>query len=608
MAVKVLDPLLAGNEVARRRFCREARAAASVSHDNLVAVHQVDDDDNGLPYLVMQLVVGESLDQRLRRVGKMTPGEVARLGQQAAAGLAAAHAGGLIHRDIKPGNILIEEGTDRVKLTDFGLARAAEDVKLTRTGYVAGTPLYMAPEQARGEPVDARADLFSLGGVLYEAATGRPPFDGTTPLAVLRRVADETQPPLKGVVPDTPQWLSDVIDRLLAKEPADRFQTAQEVADIFATELARSQVFAEQAAGPCGKSRSVYALRRPQLCWRDVFGKTLLFTGGGVVGGLLTWLLLAPSPVEVPPTLVGPVTPPAPDPGPAPRVTVPGTGGPVWALAFSPKGDAVVAGAEDGSVRLFHPRAGKVFKTLPRLGGNVWVVDVSADGEDLLAVSDNGEVRGYSMATFNPGRLYAAEAVVKAAAFAPDGRTLATGDRSGSVRVWDRYTGIQAADFDHKATVHALAFGPGGKRLATAGSDGVVRVWRVDDPKATPVSLDQHQGPVYAVAFSPDADDPRVATAGWDGTVRVWDPRNGVLKQTLKGHAGDVWGVSFGDGGKVVASAGADGTVRVWDAATGAERQVFRGDRPFHAVRFGPDGTTLAAGSRDGTVRVWDVE
>ena len=255
VAVKVLDPLLAGNEVARRRFCREARAAASVSHDNLVAVHQVDDDDNGLPYLVMQLVVGESLDQRLRRVGKMTPGEVARLGQQAAAGLAAAHAGGLIHRDIKPGNILIEEGTDRVKLTDFGLARAAEDVKLTRTGYVAGTPLYMAPEQARGEPVDARADLFSLGGVLYEAATGRPPFDGTTPLAVLRRVADETQPPLKGVVPDTPQWLSDVIDRLLAKEPADRFQTAQEVADIFATELARSQVFAEQAAGPCGKSR-----------------------------------------------------------------------------------------------------------------------------------------------------------------------------------------------------------------------------------------------------------------------------------------------------------------------------------------------------------------
>ncbi|MBX9584286.1 MAG: serine/threonine protein kinase [Gemmataceae bacterium] len=607
VAVKVLDPQLANNQVAKQRFCREARAAAAVTHDNLVAVHQVDDDDSGLPYLVMQLVVGESLDQRLKRAGRMTPGEVARLGQQAAAGLSAAHAGGLIHRDIKPGNILIEAGTDRVKLTDFGLARAAEDVKLTRTGYVAGTPLYMAPEQARGEEIDARADLFSLGSVLYEAATGKPPFDGTTPLAVLRRVADETQPPLKQVVPDTPQWLSDVIDRLLAKDPAHRFQTAQEVADIFATELARSQVFAEQAAGPCGKSRSVYALRRPGICWREVLGKALLFVGGGIIGGLATWLLVHEPPAEVasPPAASAPVPP---DPGPAPRVVVPGTGGPVWAVAFGPKGDAVVAGAEDGSIRLFHPESGKVFKTLPRLGGNVWAVDVSADGEDLLAVSDNGEVRGYSMATFNPGRLYAVEAVVKAAAFSPDGRFLATGDRSGSVRVWDRFTGIPAADFDHKGTVHALAFGPGGQRLATAGSDGVVRVWDLTAPKDKPVELAQHEGPVYGVAFSPDGAEPRVATAGWDGTVRVWDPRNGVLKHTLRGHSGDVWGVSFGHGGAVVASAGADGTVRVWDVATGEEREVFRGERPFHAVRFGPDGTTLAAGSRDGTVRVWDVK
>src|SRR5438067_1940378 len=223
IAVKVLDPGLAGNETARARFCREARAAAAVSHENLVAVHQVDEDEkSGLPYLVMQLVNGESLEQRLKRAGKLSVLEVARLGQQAAAGLAAAHAGGLIHRDIKPGNILLEDGTDRVKLTDFGLARAAEDVKLTRTGFVAGSPLYMAPEQARGDEVDARADLFSLGSVLYEAASGTPPFDGKTPLAVLRRVADETQTPLRRLDPDVPQWFSDVIDRLLAKGPAPR--------------------------------------------------------------------------------------------------------------------------------------------------------------------------------------------------------------------------------------------------------------------------------------------------------------------------------------------------------------------------------------------------
>ena len=605
VAVKVLDPQLANNEVARQRFCREARAAAAVTHDNLVAVHQVDDDDNGLPYLVMQLVIGESLDQRLKRVGKMTPGEVARLGQQAAAGLAAAHAGGLIHRDIKPGNILIEAGTDRVKLTDFGLARAAEDVKLTRTGFVAGTPLYMAPEQARGEEVDARADLFSLGSVLYEAGTGKPPFDGTTPLAVLRRVADETQPPLKQVVPDTPQWLSDVIDRLLAKEPADRFQTAHEVADIFATELARTQVFAEQAAGPCGKTRSVYALRRPGICWRDVIGKTLLFVGGGVVGGLLTWLLLAPPPAEVASNPVV-VTPPPAEPPIPPRATVPGNGGPVWALGFAPDGRLFV-GSEDGSTRVVSA-GGEVVRSLPRADGNVWTVDVSADGRFLLTATDDGEVRGFDLKTFRPALSYADGASTKAAAFSPDGKRLATGDRGGAVRVWAADTGYPVAEFEHKGTVHAVAWDPDGMHLASAGADGAAKVWNVADPKADPVVLELHKGPVYGAAFGPEKSAHLLATAGWDGTVRLWDAKSGVLKHTLAGHSGDVWGVSFGHGGAVVASAGADGTVRVWDVATGAERQVFRGDRPFHAVRFGPDGTTLAAGSRDGTVRVWEVK
>ena len=606
VAVKVLDPQLANNQTAKERFCREARAAAAVTHENLVAVHQVDDDDDGLPYLVMQLVVGESLDQRLKRVGKMTPGEVARLGQQAAAGLAAAHAGGLIHRDIKPGNILIEAATDRVKLTDFGLARAAEDVKLTRTGFVAGTPLYMAPEQARGEAVDARADLFSLGSVLYEAATGKPPFDGTTPLSVLRRVADETQPPLKSVVADTPQWLSDVIDRLLAKDPADRFQTAAEVADIFATELARAQVFTEQAAGPCGKSRSVYALRK-HVCWKDVLGKTLLFVGGGVVGGMLTWLLFPPpAPAEV---AVAPVVsaPSSPDPGPPPRVTLPGSGGPVWAVGFAPDGRLVV-GAENGSVRVVDAATGEVLKPLPRADGNVWSVDVSADGRFLLTATDDGEVRGYDLRTYKQGLSYADGASTKAAVFSPDGSKLATGDRGGAVRVWVSETGYPAADFEHKGTVHAVAWAPDGMHLASAGADGTAKVWNAADPKADPLVLELHKGPVYGVAFSPDRSAPRLATAGWDGTVRLWDAKTGVLKHTLMGHGGDVWGVSFGQGGKVVASAGADGTVRVWDVATGAERQVFRGDRPFHAVRFGPDGTTLAAGSRDGTVRVWDVK
>ena len=150
---------------------------------------------------------------------------------QTAAGLAAAHDKGLIHRDIKPGNILLEQSGQRVKLTDFGLARAAEDVRLTRSGLVAGTPLYMSPEQASGEELDARSDLFSLGVVLYELAAGEPPFTGKTPLAVLKRVAEDQPVPLRERNPELPEWFARIVDRLLAKKPADRFQSAREVAD-----------------------------------------------------------------------------------------------------------------------------------------------------------------------------------------------------------------------------------------------------------------------------------------------------------------------------------------------------------------------------------------
>jgi hypothetical protein len=234
VALKVLAPGLAGSPTARERFKREARAAAAVRHDHLVAVHGVH-EAQGLPYLVMQYVAGESLQARLDRAGPLDVEEVVRIGREAAEGLAAAHARGLIHRDVKPANILLEDGFDRVKITDFGLARAAADVPLTQHGVVAGTPEYMAPEQARGEPVDHRADLFSLGSVLYAMCTGRPPFAGDTPLGVLRGVSDDAPPPVRARNVDVPPWLDQLIGRLLAKNPNDRIQSAADVASLLGT-------------------------------------------------------------------------------------------------------------------------------------------------------------------------------------------------------------------------------------------------------------------------------------------------------------------------------------------------------------------------------------
>jgi serine/threonine-protein kinase len=206
VAIKVLSPALAGSATARRRFVREGRAAAAVCHDNVVTVHAVSESE-GLPYLVMQYVAGESLQARLDRTGPLAVEEVVRIGMQTAAGLAAAHAQGLIHRDIKPANLLLEDGLAKVKITDFGLARMADDVGLTRDGVVAGTPEYMAPEQARGEVIDHRADLFSLGGVLYACCTGRPPFRGPSAVAVLRRVSDEEPRSVRALNADLPAWL-----------------------------------------------------------------------------------------------------------------------------------------------------------------------------------------------------------------------------------------------------------------------------------------------------------------------------------------------------------------------------------------------------------------
>jgi len=231
VAIKVLASQLATSAAARSRFAREAKAAAAVVHDHVVAIHAVD-SWNGLPYLVMPYVAGCSLQERIDRDGPLGVKEVLRIGMQTALGLTAAHAQGLVHRDVKPSNILLENGVERVKLTDFGLARAVDDASLTQSGVVAGTPQYMSPEQALGEAVDHRSDLFSLGSVLYFTCAGHPPFRANSTPAILRRVCDDRPRPLRDVNPEVPVWLADFIERLHAKDPAGRFQSAAEVAEV----------------------------------------------------------------------------------------------------------------------------------------------------------------------------------------------------------------------------------------------------------------------------------------------------------------------------------------------------------------------------------------
>ena len=240
VAVKVLAPHLSHNAAARKRFAREAQAAAAVVHPHVVAIHTVDPSGK-LPFLVMPLIAGESLQDRLNREGCLEVKEILRIGMQIAQGLAAAHAQGVVHRDVKPANILLERGVDRVMLTDFGLARAMDDASLTRSTVIAGTPQYMSPEQAHGNPIDHRTDLFSLGSVLYAMCTGHPPFRAETLMGVLRRITDGLPREIREVNPDIPQWLCAIIVKLHATNASDRFQSAAEVADLLERCLAHLQ-------------------------------------------------------------------------------------------------------------------------------------------------------------------------------------------------------------------------------------------------------------------------------------------------------------------------------------------------------------------------------
>lgn len=293
VALKVMKPLLAVHDNARKRFTREAQSAAAINHDHVVHIYQVG-EDQGVPFLAMELLEGESLDVVLRREKQLSLAEVLRISREVAAGLSAAHRRGLIHRDVKPANIvlvpleptvqvarMLTDGSDfmlsaangqtdsgsatspsddgngegnhslarragmaadmwltRVKIVDFGLARATEgDEELTQSGQVTGTPQYMSPEQVEGQDVDPRSDLFSLGCVMYRMLCGETPFSGRSSSALLLAIAERPHKPLREHWPNVPAHVEEVVNRLLAKNPSDRFQTALELMQTL-TELA----------------------------------------------------------------------------------------------------------------------------------------------------------------------------------------------------------------------------------------------------------------------------------------------------------------------------------------------------------------------------------
>jgi serine/threonine protein kinase len=599
VAIKVLAPDMANDGVARQRFAREAQAAAAVRHQHVVTIHAVSETE-GLPYLVMEYLAGGSLQDYLDRHGPPSWRVVARLGAEVAEGLAAAHAQGLVHRDVKPSNILLhaaEEEPGSAKISDFGLARAADGSRLTRTGLLAGTPMYMSPEQALGEPLDERSDLFSLGSVLYALATGREPFPGGSPVVVLRQVCETTPEPLRGLNADIPEWLEQVIERLHAKRRDERFGSAAEVAELLRYNLEH----AEQPRPVPRPHRPVRTRRRrlllPALALVLILGGWWLVVGG--------WKRNPQPPASPTTNHQSPTTP-------TERATLKGHIGPVWSIAFSPDGQTVVTGCDDSVLRLWDAATGQELGRLEGHDGAVYALAFASSGRLLVSGGGDGALRLWDVAERrersrlphgtgtvrrlavscddllaatggNPqtielwdlktGKLRQAlpgrHGTIQAVAFAADGRTLATADAVGLVQLWDVATGAEVNHFDGDPVgLRALAFAPDGRTLASSGTgDRNVKLWDVTDRKAADrrptASLSGPGDVALCLAFSPDG---ALLAAGLrDGTVVLADVRTARIVTTFRAHQGIVLALAFSPDGHTLATAGEDRLGKLWN-------------------------------------------
>ena len=241
VAIKLMVPTLATAREESQKFLSEAQAVAAIRHENVVQIYSI--EENPIPHLVMEYIPGKNLQSFVDEVGPLPLSDVLRIGQQIATGLDAAHQKGLVHRDIKPSNILIEQENDNlVKITDFGLARDINNISSTQWGLIVGTPMYMAPEQAEGDQIDQRSDLFSLGSVLYFMLTGRTPFQGTSAMTILNQVTREIPAPIQSIVPSVPDSICRIVTTLHSKNPENRYKTAREVADLLKQPLSEMKL------------------------------------------------------------------------------------------------------------------------------------------------------------------------------------------------------------------------------------------------------------------------------------------------------------------------------------------------------------------------------
>jgi WD40 repeat protein/serine/threonine protein kinase len=627
VAIKVLAAHLATSPGARRRFIREAQAAAAVRNEHVISIYAVE-ESRELPYLVMEYIEGVSLEERIKGATPLGLKEILRIGMQTAAGLAAAHAQGLVHRDIKPANILLENGVQRVKITDFGLARAVDDSSLTQSGIVAGTPQYMAPEQARGEPVDQRTDLFSLGSVLYILCTGRAPFRAEGTMAVLKRVCEDRPRPIREINPEIPDWLVETIDRLHAKNPADRWQNARELADLFERQLAYLQ-------HPTGEPPPRPEQRRPRsgvhgrarnsavAAFVIVAAALVLTELSGLTRLTVTVRRLIPAGIVRNNSHGQSDTHRDPQESVIEDVQTADTKPAGPAMPRLPVLDQLQASDIPATERFpWQPRelVAVLGEHRQRHWDTIRTVAFSLDGKLIASAGHDRHISIADAETMHTQLVLSGHTrEIYSVAFSPESRRLLSTGADGTIRLWDLSAGRERLRFQGPGvSTNCVAFSADGRRAISGSDDALVRVWDID----TGWELRRfagHEAAVGPVEFSHDGQ--RAISASLDRTARVWEVATGREISKFTEHRGVIRGLAFlPDGRRALSSnynlighAGQsprlDFSLRLWNVETGAELRRFEGhQQPVVTSIVSADGHRAASCSLDRTVRVWDLE
>ena len=652
VAIKVLPASRAADRESLERFYREARVVAALDHPNIVRAYDANKSANDVHFLVMEYIEGESLEERVRRKGPLPPQEAASFISQAAAGLQHAHETGLVHRDIKPHNLLLDKN-GVIKVLDMGLARFFDDPNdaLTREladGAVIGTADYISPEQAvDSHDVDIRADIYSLGCTFYFLLVGSPPFgeSSVTQKLLAHHMKDPTA--IHALRPEVPEAMSAVIARMMAKQPDDRYQTPADVIETLAPWTnpryipAPSTTHIRSAATPqpilrpnlpvplsktmrlppanprSGSSSGVKSSVRSsaksavrpaatprRLTWLPWAGLGLI-----VMAGVGIWLATKGSNSSATqPKVSNPVVrkiEPTKEKGPEAIRTLTGHNDGVENIAFLPGGRRLVSLGHD-ALRIWD------FDTGQEVGGdemreNARSLSVSADGTRAATAGNDRNARVWDLEKRERlGSHSLGKQQVGAVAILPDGKRFAVGCEDGAILLCDSTTGKELTRLTgHEGLVYALAAAPDGRHLLSGSLDTTVRLWDIDSGTQL-LTLTGHEKKPHALALHWEK---RLAVSGAaDNTARIWDLETGKELRILRGHTDIVTGVAISPDARRVLTTSGDQLAILWDVDSGAEvgRCAGHTDRAWGAA-FTPDGRQAVTSSKDHTIVVWKL-